>query len=109
MFAGSGLPPDTEEVDVFVAAMRQSGALTAALNWYRAMSADAFANVGKISVPTLYVWSTEDIAVGRKAAEATADWVTGPYRFEILEGVSHWIPEAAPDDLNRLLLEHLSS
>ena len=109
MFAGSGLPPDTEEVDVFVAAMRQSGALTAALNWYRAMSADTFANVGKISVPTLYVWSTEDIAVGRKAAEATADWVTGPYRFEILEGVSHWIPEAAPDDLNRLLLEHLSS
>jgi pimeloyl-ACP methyl ester carboxylesterase len=109
MFAASGLAPDSQEVDVFVAAMCQPGALTAALNWYRAMSAEALGDVGEISVPTLYVWSTEDIALGRKAAEGTAQWVSGPYRFEVLTGVSHWIPEAAPDDLNRLLLEHLSS
>jgi pimeloyl-ACP methyl ester carboxylesterase len=109
MFAASGLPADTEEVDVFVAAMLEPGALTAALNWYRAMSAEAFADVGRISVPTLYVWSTEDVALGRQAAEATAAFVAGPYRFEVLEGVSHWIPEAAPQELNRLLLEHLRS
>jgi len=109
MFAASGLEADAAEVDVFVAAMLEPGALTAALNWYRAMSADAFADVGKISVPTLYVWSTEDVALGRTAAEATAAWVSGPYRFEVLPGVSHWIPEAAPAELNRLLLEHLSS
>jgi len=109
MFAASGLAPDAGEVDVFVTAMLEPGALTAALNWYRAMSAAAFADVGKISVPTLYVWSTEDIALGRTAAEATAAWVAGPYRFEILPGVSHWIPEAAPCELNRLLLEHLGS
>jgi pimeloyl-ACP methyl ester carboxylesterase len=109
MFAASGMAPDAEEIDVFVAAMREPGALTAALNWYRAMSAEAVGEVGKISVPTLYVWSTQDPALGRQAAEATAQWVSGPYRFEILEGVSHWIPEAAPDDLNRLLLEHLGS
>ena len=109
MFAASGLAPDTEEVDVFVAAMRKPGALPAALNWYRAMSADAVADVGKISVPTMYVWSTDDLALGRTAAEATADWVSGPYRFEILEGVSHWIPEAAPAELSRLLLEHLNA
>jgi pimeloyl-ACP methyl ester carboxylesterase len=109
MFAASGLASDAEEVDVFVAAMLEPGALTAALNWYRAMSAEAFSDVGKISVPTLYVWSTEDIALGRQAAEATEAWVSGPYRFEVLAGVSHWIPEAAPQDLGRLLLEHLRS
>jgi pimeloyl-ACP methyl ester carboxylesterase len=27
----------------------------------------------------------------------------------VLEGVSHWIPEEAPDRLNELLLEHLAS
>jgi pimeloyl-ACP methyl ester carboxylesterase len=109
MFAASGMAPGADEVDVFVEAMREPGALTAALNWYRAMSAEAFADVGAISVPTMYVWSTQDIALGRTAAEATAAWVTGPYRFEVLPGVSHWIPEAAPDDLNRLLLEHLAA
>jgi pimeloyl-ACP methyl ester carboxylesterase len=109
MFEASGLASDAEEIDVFVAAMREPGALTAALNWYRAMSAEAIGDVGQITVPTLYVWSTEDIALGRQAAESTAQWVSGPYRFEVLTGVSHWIPEAAPDHLTRLLLEHLSA
>ncbi len=108
MFAGSGMAPDAPEIEVFVRAMLEPGALTAALNWYRAMTPDAFADVGLIAVPTMYVWSSADIALGRVAAEATVDWVTGPYRFEVLEGVSHWIPEAAPELLNALLLEHLS-
>jgi pimeloyl-ACP methyl ester carboxylesterase len=109
MFAASGLSPGSAEVEVFVAAMLEPGALTAALNWYRAMSAESLGDVGTITVPTLYVWSTEDLALGRQAAEATGQYVSGPYRFEILTGVSHWIPEAAPDELSRLLLEHLTA
>jgi pimeloyl-ACP methyl ester carboxylesterase len=54
------------------------------------------------------VWSTDDPAIGREAAEACGRHVEGPYRFEILPGVSHWVPEEAPDDLNRLLLDHLA-
>ena len=74
----------------------------------RQMSA-ALATVGPISAPTLYVWSTGDVAIGRRAAEATAEWVTGPYRFVVLEDVSHWIPETAPNELNRSLLDHLAT
>jgi hypothetical protein len=33
--------------------------------------------------------------------------VSGPYRFETLDGVSHWVPEEAPETLNSLLLSHL--
>ncbi len=110
MFAASGMPAGAPEVEVFVEAMTQPGALTAALNWYRAMTPEAMlAGLGPITMPTLYVWSTADVALGRTAAEDTARWVDGPYRFEVLEGVSHWIPEAAADDLSRLLLEHLGA
>jgi pimeloyl-ACP methyl ester carboxylesterase len=109
MFAASGMGPDHEEVDVFVAAMREAGALTAALNWYRAMDAATFAAIGPVTVPTLFVWSTNDVAIGREAAESCGAWVSAPYRFEALAGVSHWIPETAPDDLSRLLLEHLAA
>ena len=49
----------------------------------------------------------EDAALGATAAHATGDQVTGPYRFEVLHGVSHWVPEQAPDRLAALLLEHL--
>ncbi len=103
MLGASGYPLDPAPS---VERMSAPGALTAALNWYRAMNA-RLALVGPIEVPTLFVWSTADVALGREGAEATAAHVRGPYRFEVLEGVSHWIPEEAPDVLNRLLLEHL--
>jgi pimeloyl-ACP methyl ester carboxylesterase len=101
-----GLSQDA--VEEYVALFRQPGALTGALNWYRAAGPDLKMEIGPITMPTLYVWSTNDIALGREAAEATAAQVEGPYRFEVLEGVSHWIPEEVPDTLNKLLLDHLA-
>jgi pimeloyl-ACP methyl ester carboxylesterase len=103
LYEASGL----SEFDEYVRVLTQPGAMTAALNWYRAVDRSTAMGMRPITTPTLYVWSTNDPALGREAAEATAGHVTGPYRFEVLEGVSHWIPEEAPDALNALLLEHL--
>ncbi|MEV4733635.1 alpha/beta hydrolase [Saccharopolyspora sp. NPDC049426] len=92
-------------VDDYVQRLTEPGALTGALNWYRASRFNE--EIGPITVPTLFVWSTEDVAVGSTAALATEQHVTGPYRFEMLQEVSHWIPEEAPESLTRLLLQHL--
>jgi len=87
-------------------AMREPGALTAAINWYRAMPlSNPRAISQKISVPTMYVWSDRDTALLPKAAHDTARYVCGEYRFEILPGVSHWIPDEQPDRLADLLLD----
>ncbi|MFZ0665564.1 MAG: alpha/beta hydrolase [Acidimicrobiales bacterium] len=111
LFAASGF--ETDDSKIFVDAMREPGALTAALNWYRANIGDdmttGLADTGPVTIPTMYIWSTEDIALGREAAEATREHVTGPYRFEVLEGVSHWVPEMAPDAVNGLLIDFLGS
>ncbi len=96
------------DVDERVRAMSEPGALTAALNWYRALDPDVLRGVGSVVVPTLYVWSTGDLALSREGAEATARHVVGRYRFEVLTGVSHWIPEEVPDALTPLLLEHVA-
>jgi pimeloyl-ACP methyl ester carboxylesterase len=85
------------------------GALKGALNWYRAASLTLIEGLQPIETPTLYIWSTEDPALGPEAAHATEDHVAGPYTFEVLHGVSHWMQEQAPDDVNALLLEHLRS
>jgi len=91
-----------------VSVLTDAGAMTSALNYYRAWD-DALDRLGPVATPTLFVWSTDDVALGRVAAEATKDWVTGPYRFEVLDGISHWIPEVAPDALARMTLEHLAA
>ena len=106
LYAGSGL---TEvESAPYLAAMDTPEALGAALNWYRGADITLVEGLGPIVTPTLYVWSTEDLALGREAAEATAGFVAGPYRFEVLEGIDHWIAEHAPDEIARLVLDHLA-
>jgi pimeloyl-ACP methyl ester carboxylesterase len=101
----SGLPE--AQADESVALMR-SGAARGTIGWYRAIPFSPPALAAKVSVPTMYVYGTEDFALGRKAADLTGRYVTGPYRYEVLEGVGHWIPEAA-DKLNPLLLSHLQA
>jgi pimeloyl-ACP methyl ester carboxylesterase len=98
-----------EDARMYVEALTEPGALTAALNWYRAMDSGALVELAPVAVPTLYVWSTDDAAFGRVAAEGTAAYVGGPYCFEVLENVSHWIPEMAPEELSSLLLRHLAA
>jgi len=64
-------------------------------------------NGTKISVPTLYLYGVDDFALDRRAADPTGRHVTGPYRFEPLEGVGHWIPEEHAEVATPILLEHL--
>jgi pimeloyl-ACP methyl ester carboxylesterase len=107
LLAETGL--DEDDARMYVAALSEPGALTAALNWYRAMDRATLRDLPPIAVPTLYVWPSGDGAVGRMAAEATAACVRGPYTFEVLENVSHWVPEMAPFELSDLLLKHLAA
>ena len=101
----TGVPE--EAIEEYVAVLSAPGALTAALNWYRAMSSDT--RVDPIEVPTTYVWSDGDAAIGRTAAEACANYVTGDYRFVELPGITHWIPEQAPEQLARAILDRIAS
>jgi pimeloyl-ACP methyl ester carboxylesterase len=97
----------TADVERYLTQMREPGRLTACLNWYRAAQRSDVEGFPPVTVPTLYVWSDGDLALGRTAAEATGGHVQGPYRFVELQGVSHWVPEEAPEVLSQLLLEHL--
>lgn len=101
---------DAESAHRYATRLQEPGALTGALNWYRALPFNvARGPVPPISVPTLYVWSEKDVALSRWAAERTARYVTGPYTFLELPGVSHWIPEEAPDAVTDALLPHLAA
>ena len=102
----SGLPRLLAEH--YADAMRVPGALSAALAWYRGNGVRSLRWVGEVDVPTLFVWGAQDPALGRTAAERTAAWCTGPYRFVPLEDAGHWLPEREADVLEPLLLEHLA-
>ncbi|MET7638052.1 alpha/beta hydrolase [Streptomyces sp. NPDC005438] len=101
------VPPELAER--YVRRLSEPGALTASLNWYRAMEGGPNLQARRTTVPTLYVWGSEDVAFSREMAEATGDHVDAPYRFHPLEGASHWLPEEVPERINLLLLEQLAA
>jgi len=90
--------------------MQEPDALSCALAWYRAALRSPSRGGGTtVTRPTLYLWGTSDPALGRRAAEGTAQHVGGPYRFERLEGAGHWLPESEAERVIDPLLDHLAT
>ena len=101
--ARSGL--SDEAADRYVTPLKEPGAARAAINWYRGMPLSR-PIPGKVTVPSLYVYATKDMFLGRKAADLTGKYVDAPYTYEVIEGATHWLPEQNADEVARLVIEH---
>jgi pimeloyl-ACP methyl ester carboxylesterase len=99
-----GLPDDRARH--YSSRMREPGALTGALNWYRGLPSSLLTPVRDCPVPTTYVWGREDFALGRVAAEATGRQVAAPYRFVEL-AAGHWLPETRPREVASVILDRV--
>lgn len=89
-----------EMIARFRSEMVADGAIPGGLGWYRALPfASPKGSTGRIQVPTTFVWSDNDPALGRGGAEKTGRYVDADYRFVEMPGVSHWIPEERPTEL----------
>jgi pimeloyl-ACP methyl ester carboxylesterase len=96
-------------VDHFARSLSRPGRLTAALNYYRAnlgAGGGAWAALTqelKITSPTTLLWGEQDPALGRRAVEATAGHLQGPYELVVLDGAGHWLQFERPDEVNLAL------
>jgi pimeloyl-ACP methyl ester carboxylesterase len=108
-FRAWGRHPDADAV---VAELEANGSLTPGLNYYRAnIPPEAWLSSGRglpaVAAPTMGVWSTGDMALTERQMTDSARDVSGPWRYERLDGPGHWMQLEAPDQLNRLLLDFL--
>jgi pimeloyl-ACP methyl ester carboxylesterase len=92
----------------YAAALATPDALAGALGWYRGMPASRADHIGRITVPTTYVWGRRDFALGRPAAQATRRFVSAAYLFVELEA-GHWLPENNAAEVAALTLDRASS
>lgn len=102
----------TSDIERYVTDFAEPEALTAGLNWYRAnMPPDRLLapppTLPPIQAPTLGVFGTGDLYLTEEGMTRSAEFVRGPWRYERIEGVGHWMQVEAPDQVNRLLLEFL--
>ncbi len=99
--------PD-EALEVYRANAARPGGLTAMLNWYRApFRGKGFRRLHEgaipiIHTPTLFLWGDADSALSLRTTEGTGKYVSN-LTFRIFPGVSHWIQQEAPDEVNAMI------
>ena len=92
-----------EQAEQVLVQVVDTGALSGAVNWYRAMLiAGPRATRHRVSVPTTHVWSPGDRFISPVGAELTAACHAGPLRIEQLDS-THWIPDNRPAELAELV------
>jgi len=105
---------DEADLEDYIATLAQPGALTAALNWYRAnLPATRLMSpppqLPPILAPTLAIFGADDRYLTESAMLASEAFVRGSWRYERIAGAGHWVQRDAPEQVNRLLLEFLSA
>jgi pimeloyl-ACP methyl ester carboxylesterase len=105
-----GLHPDADAV---IAELEANGSLTPGLNYYRAnvhprVLVEPPLQLPPVTVPTMGIWSSGDFALTEQQMTGSAAFVTGPWRYERIDGPGHWMQWEAPDKVNTLLLDFLA-
>jgi pimeloyl-ACP methyl ester carboxylesterase len=100
------------EVEHWIRQLSREGALTAALNWYRANvhPANSVANIPmpNVQCPTLSVWGSWDAYLTETQVVGSAPYVDGTWRYERIDGASHWMQLDQPERVNQLLVQFLA-
>ena len=95
-----------------IAELESAGALTPALNWYRANVPPEWwvrppSRFPPVQAATMGVWSTGDFALTERQMTDSAENVAGTWWYERRDGLGHWLRLEAPDRVNALLLDFL--
>ncbi len=101
-----------QDLDLMVEALSQPGALTAALNYYRAAARGSDSAVRMkptpIDCPTLLLWGEDDHALGVPLTLGLEKWITN-LEVQLIASAGHWVHQEAPEEVNEALLAHLQA
>ncbi|MDB4974097.1 MAG: putative epoxide hydrolase-related protein [Myxococcaceae bacterium] len=99
-----------EVIEVYRDNASKQGALTAMLNYYRALFRSMINGTGRrganIKVPTLLIWGEQDVALGKELTFGTERYVDN-LTLRYIPDASHWVQQDAPEAVNTLLREWL--
>lgn len=94
------------DMEQYRKAWSQSGAITAMINYYRAIfrhRPSATSNP-RVQVPTQIIWGADDAFIGREYAQKSLEMCDNG-RLTIIEGATHWVQHEEAARVNQLMLE----
>lgn len=100
----------SDQTEATIAHMMEPGAMTAALNWYRASDGQRRVlddyDPWQVFVPTLLIFGNEDM--GQDSVADSAPLMRGPYRVVQPDG-AHFIVDEQPEEVAEETLAHLQA
>ena len=109
----------TDDIERYKEAARQPGALTGAVNYYRANVLDRLLpekpkskpspNQGRVRVPTLFIFAEQDFAIIPATVRGLDKYIDAYYREVRIPDSGHWVQNEAPAEVNAALLEFLTT
>jgi pimeloyl-ACP methyl ester carboxylesterase len=98
------------DFDQYRQAWSQPSAITAMINWYRAMIQKRRVKLPdpRVHVPVLVIWGKQDVALSFEMAQPSVD-LCDDGRLVVFEHASHWVQHDEPERVNELLLEFVNS
>jgi len=97
-----------DDLALYRQAWSQPKALTAMLNWYRAMLQVPTEPAPRrpIEVPTLLIWGQQDRFLGQELARPSID-MCSTSRLVFVPDATHWVQHEQPEKLSAMLIEFL--
>lgn len=98
-----------QQLEIFKTEMLEQGRLSYSLNWYRALPFNArFQRFDPVTVPTLFIGGTQDVAISDAGVKLNQRYVQAPYREVMLEA-NHWLPVQQAAVVSQLILEQIQA
>lgn len=89
--------------------LARPGALTAALNWYRASFSPASLNASstppRITVPAMGIAAEDDVFLLEAHTKNSAEMIDSSWEYHLVEDASHWLMRDQPEEVTALLLD----
>ena len=98
-----------EDIAEYKKAWSQPGAMTAMVNWYRAVvrHRPKMPKEARVKVPTLMLWGMQDVALSHRMARPSIDHCEDG-KLVFFEDATHWVQHDEAEAVNQLLMEFLS-
>ena len=119
------------DIEVYKEALRRPGALTAALNYYRAnvrrlmsrrkstlmpgpcvrvvLMKPVLRETARVRVPTLFIFAEQDSAIIPQTVRGVGNYIDAPYRELRIADSGHWVQNEAAEEVNTALVEFLDA
>lgn len=110
-FMTSAMPDyfSEEEINRYREAWDQPGAITAMINWYRAIFGVRQSSRGSntIQPPTLIIWGKGDPHLSHQMAPLSLEHCQDG-KLVYFEDATHWVQHDKPSEVSQLLIQHFS-